>query len=336
MSFEYDDEFLTQINENADLIEYASRSLDMEERGGCLWAHCPAHVDLTPSLKFDPSRNTYKCFSCGKGGGMIGYLIDYEGLSFENAVQKAASIANLDPAKRCRSHTIAFLRKLKDTMQTKKQPEAHRILDASELMKYKKEPAEEWIDEGIDKDVMDTFGIRIDERANRIVYPVYDVDGNLINIKGRTRYPNYKKLGISKYQNYYQIGTMDYFQCLNYTMPYVSEKHEVIIFESIKSVMKAYGWGYKNCVSAETHTLNPYQIDLLIKMKCDVVLAYDSDVSYAEKGVKKNVDTLKRLTNVYIIEEFAGLLGGAGAKNAPVDCGREIWEELYANKRKVV
>ena len=72
MNLEYDDEFLQQINENADLIEYASRSLTMEEKGGVFWAHCPAHVDLTPSLKFDPERNAYQCFSYGKGGGMIG------------------------------------------------------------------------------------------------------------------------------------------------------------------------------------------------------------------------------------------------------------------------
>ena len=40
----------------------------------------------------------------------------------------------------------------------------------------------------------------------------YDVDGNLINIKGRTRYPNYKQLRLSKYMNYFKVGCMDYFQ----------------------------------------------------------------------------------------------------------------------------
>lgn len=58
-----------------------------------------------------------------------------------------------------------------------------------------------------------------------------------------------------------------------------------IIFESVKSVMKAYGWGYKNCVSAEKHTLTPEQIDLLIKLRVNVVLAYDSDVNYFKDGM---------------------------------------------------
>ena len=100
--------------------------------------------------------------------------------------------------------------------------------------------------------------------------------------------------------------------------------------------MKAYGWGYKNCASAEKHTLTPEQIELLIQMRVDVVLAYDSDISYKKGEVRHNIDMLKRLTNVYVIDDYDKLLGGESAKNAPVDCGKEIWEVLYDSKRKVV
>ena len=183
---------------------------------------------------------------------------------------------------------------------------------------------------------MDLFGVRIDDIGNRIVYPVYDIEGNLINVKGRTRYENYKAMKIAKYINYYTVGVMDYFQGLETTLPYIQEENEVIIFESVKSVMKAYGWGYKNCVSAEKHTLTPEQIDLLIKLRVNVVLAYDSDVNYFKDEVREDIDKLRRVTNVYIIEDKQKLLGGAKTKNAPVDCGLDIWEELYSDKRKVV
>ena len=183
---------------------------------------------------------------------------------------------------------------------------------------------------------MDLFDIRIDNYSNRIVYPVYDIDGNLINIKGRTRYENYKKLKLPKYMNYYTVGVMDYFQGLEKTLKYIKEQNEIIIFESIKSVMKAYGWGYKNCVSAEKHTLTPEQISLLVKLKVNVVFAYDSDVSYNDGEVKENIDMLRKVTNVYVISDKDLLLGGSTTKNAPVDCGQDIWEELYFSKRKVV
>jgi len=332
----YDDEMLRQINEEADLYAYVSQSLELEKRGEDYFTNCPLHVDVTPSLSFTPAKNSYYCFSCGKAGGMIGYLIDFEGMSFEDAVKKAASLANVDLSKMCQSKTMTFLKRYRMMQSQKKEVYQHEILPATTMKKYKKCKVQEWLDEGIEQEVMDLFGVRIDDIGNRIVYPVYDIEGNLINVKGRTRYENYKAMKIAKYINYYTVGVMDYFQGLETTLPYIQEENEVIIFESVKSVMKAYGWGYKNCVSAEKHTLTPEQIDLLIKLRVNVVLAYDSDVNYFKDEVREDIDKLRRVTNVYIIEDKQKLLGGAKTKNAPVDCGLDIWEELYSDKRKVV
>lgn len=333
---DYDDEMLQQINENADLISYVGQTLDLEQRGDNYFAHCPKHVDETPSLAFSKSKNFYHCFSCGRSGRIIGYLIDYEGLKFDEAVNKAAHLANIDLSNMCQSKTISFLRKVKSVYQKKKQPYQHTILNEKEYEKYKKEAIEEWEREGISRDVLNLFDVRADTFQNRIVYPVRDINGKLINIKGRTRYKNYKELKIPKYINYFSVGTMDYFQGLNVTLPYILQKNEVIIFEGIKSVMKMYSWGYKNCVSAEKHTLTNEQVELLAKLKVDIVLAYDSDVDYRSTDTKSSIDKLKRITNVYIINDRNGLLGGKETKNAPVDLGKEVWDELYRAKRKVV
>lgn len=332
----YDDEMLKQINESADLLGYVSQTMELEKRGNDYWAHCPLHQDLTPSLSFTPEKNSFYCFSCHKSGGLIGYLINFEKMPFEDAVEKAARIAQVDLSKMCYSKTITFLRKIKSLMSKQKKVYEHPIIDLHELEKYKKIYAKEWIEEGISQDIMDLFDIRIDTWGNRIVYPVYDLCGNLINIKGRTRYVNYKQMKIPKYINYFDVGVMDYFQGLNITINDVIEKNEIIIFESIKSVMKTYGWGYRNCASAEKHSLTPEQIDLLVRLRVNVVFAYDSDVSYRLDEIKKDIEKLKRVTNVYIIEDRHKLLGGAEAKNAPADCGKEIWEELYFSKRKIV
>lgn len=333
----YDDETLKQINENVSLLDYASQSLDFVQQGNDeYFAHCPKHVDETPSLSITPSTNSFYCFSCHRSGGVIGYLIQYEDLSFEEAVDKAAKLADIDLSKMCHSATIAWLRKIKQFFLKKKPIYEHRILEPKEYERYKKEPIKEWLNEGIKQEVMDLFGVRADTFQNRIIYPVYDINGNLINIKGRTRYDNYKLLKIPKYMNYFEIGVMDYFQGLNITLPYIKEANEVIIFESIKSVMKAYGWGYKNCISAEKHTLTKEQIKLLVSLKVNIVFAYDSDIDYNDHSVKCDIDRLKRLTNVYIIQDKSQLLGGKEAKNSPADLGEEVWTELYENKKKVV
>ena len=330
----YDDEMLQEINASVDLLEYVSQSIEMEKRGRDYFGHCPLHVDNTPSFSITPSKNSYYCFSCGRSGGIIGYLMDYEHLRFDDAVDKAAKLGNMDLSKMCKSQTMTFLKKTKNLMREKEQV-VHEILSANELSKYSHEDITEWIDEGILQEVMDLFEVRINDRDNRIVYPVYDINGNLINVKGRTRYKNYKELRIPKYINYYPIGTMDYFQGLNITLPFIKDQNEMIIFESVKSVMKAYGWGYKNCASAEKHTITDEQLKLLVRLRVNIVFAFDSDISYSDKDIKKTIDVLKRITNVYIIYDRKGLLGGKDAKNAPVDLSREIWEQLYFNKTKV-
>lgn len=330
----YDDEMLQEINASVDLLEYVSQSIEMEKRGRDYFGHCPLHVDNTPSFSITPSKNSYYCFSCGRSGGIIGYLMDYEHLRFDDAVDKAVKLGNMDLSKMCRSQTMTFLKKTKNLMREKEHV-VHEFLSKNELNKYSHEDIMEWIDEGILQEVMDLFEVRINNRDNRIVYPVYDINGNLINIKGRTRYKNYKELRIPKYINYYPIGTMDYFQGLNITLPFIKDQNEMIIFESVKSVMKAYGWGYKNCASAEKHTITDEQLKLLVRLRVNIVFAFDSDISYSDKDVKKTIDVLKRITNVYVIYDKKGLLGGKDAKNAPVDLSREIWEQLYLNKTKV-
>lgn len=332
----YSEEMLREIDGKTDLLSYVSQSMELTQRGRNFWGHCPLHTDNTPSFSIKQDENFYHCFSCGNGGGIISYLRHYEGMSFDDAVEKGARLANLDLNKMCKSKTMAFLEKIKSAAKQKRDPFIHPVLDANILKKYEHGTVQEWLDEGIAQEVMNIFDIRIDTFSNRIIYPVYDINGNLINIKGRTRYKNYKQLKLPKYINYYEVGVLDYFQGLNFTLGFAKKKREIIIFESIKSVMKAYGWGYKNCASAEKHTLTDEQISLLIKLKVDVVFAYDSDVDYRDKDVKQSIDELKRITNVYVIYDRKKLLGGKETKNSPADCGKEIWEELYKNKKKMV
>jgi len=333
----YDRETLEQINNGVDLLAYVEQSLELKKRGKDYWASCPLHIDDTPSFSITPAKNSYYCFSCGRAGGIIGYLIQYEHMGFEDAVKKAANLASVDLNSVCKSETMRFLREIKRSYQASKTvPYQHQILPEQRLRQYAGGCAQEWLDEGIEQRVLDLFEVGVDQRTNRIVYPVRDIEGHLINVKGRTRYADYKQMGIPKYINYEPVGVVDYFQGLNITLPYVRNANEVIIFESIKSVMLAYGWGFKHCASAEKHSLTPEQIELLVKLRVNVVFAYDSDISYRQPDVAADIKRLKRMTNVYLIEDLENVLGGVKAKNAPVDLGREVWEKLYRAKRKVV
>lgn len=334
----YDEDYLDEIKKNVNLLEYIGNDIELKKRGKEYFGHCPKHVDLTPSFSVNPEKNMFYCFSCGRGFSIFDYLMEYEGMSFDEAVQKAAKLSGIDIGGMCQSQTVIENRKIKRRMSDIESKRiSHEILSKEEYEKYRIAPVEEWLNEGIRQKEIDLFEIRIDDRNNRIVYPVYDTDGNFINIKGRTRFKDYKKMGICKYINYYPVGTVDYFQGLNITETYIKEANEMIIFESIKSVMKLFGYDIKNSASAEKHTLTKEQISWIIKSNIkDVVLAYDSDISYREKAVKENINILKRFVNLYIIEDKRGILGGKEGKNSPIDLGFDIWEQLYLHKRKIV
>lgn len=326
---------IQEISDNVDILEYIEQSIELKKKGKNYFGSCPKHLDVTPSFSVTPDKNSFYCFSCGCGGGIIQFLVEYENMSYDDAIVKASRLASVDLSTMCQSQTVRINKRLRKLKQKDEFIE-HQMLDKNEFEQYRTGMVKEWLDEGIRQEEIDLFEIKLDDRSNRIIYPVYDVNSNLINIKGRTRFLEYKKMGLCKYINYFKVGTIDYFQGLNITLPYVKQSGEIKIFESIKSVMKLFGNEIKDSASAEKHTLTDEQIRLLIKLRANIVFCYDSDVTYKEKEVKRNIDILKKFTNVYVIEDNDMLLGGAESKNSPIDKGFEIWERLYAKKRKIL
>ena len=131
--------------------------------------------------------------------------------------------------------------------------------------------------------------------------------------------------------NYNKLFILDFLTGMKQAEPYIHQQNEIIIVEGLKSVMKLDGWGYHNVVSAETSTLNEYQIELLIRMQIkNVVIAFDRDVEL--KKIKECVSLLKRFTNVYIIYDKWRLLDN---KDSPCDKGLETWKKLYEGRMRV-
>jgi DNA primase len=220
---------------------------------------------------------------------------------------------------------------LKQFRVRKNDIQPHEILDEKILNQFKPIPIQSWIEEGINIDTQRKYEVRFDDKSNRIVFPIRDEFGNLINIKGRTCYKNYKDLGVKKYIHYYPVGIPDYLFGLHYNKPSILKKGEIIIFEAEKSVFKCDSLGIYNVVAAGTHFITDYQIPKLLQLHCNIVIAFDNDVEHKE--LMKQVDKIKRYTNVYIVQDKVGLLG---EKDAPIDKGINIWQQLYDEKVRIV
>lgn len=332
---QYDNEQIIELCSQVDLLEYASRTLDFEKRGESYFTNCPEHIDLTPSLSITPSKNLFHCFSCGRSGNILNWMMYYEGISFYDALQKLISMVDIDISKFKKADALILYKNLKFEQEIKNETKLDRkIFNENLLDAYQKDIPEEWLLEGIDPDIMRKYNIRIDHKSNRIIYPVCDKDFNLIGVKGRTRFINYKEMGIQKYQNYQKIGTTDFFIGMKENIENIKHKNEVIIFEGIKSGMKVEKWGYNNWIASETSYLNEEQIKILIAMKIkNIIIAFDNDVDISK--IYECTKLLRKFTNVYYIFDHNKLLGEKENKMSPCDKGMDIWKTLYKERVKI-
>ena len=326
MAFDCLDEAIQKI----DLLDYASQSFHFKRAGMDTYkCSCPLHSDPNPSLSITPSKNLFYCFSCGAGGTIVNWLMAIEHLSFRQAVDKVSELSGMDINDVETSSAMEYYKLMapkEDNQKTERVILPEKIMDT-----FSDELPDEWVCEGITPEVLKKYGVRIDKRGNRIVYPVWDSSGQLIGVKGRTRFKNYQELKISKYMNYYKIGTVDYFMGLKENRAIIEQSRRAIIFEGIKSGMKVEGWGYSNWLSAETAWLNDYQIKLLVQMKLkEVIIAFDKDVKLDK--LRKCVERLKWFTSVSAVYDRWNLLG---EKDSPCDKGAETWEELLKKRIKL-
>jgi DNA primase len=313
-----------------DIVEYISQYITLTRKNGEYVGLCPFHSEKTPSFYVNPTQQKWYCFGCKQGGNIIKFVMQLHQAKYYDAVKLLNSEYNVDIE--TENHS-ALYKTLMTINQSQSKPVRHTVLEDSILDNYDVTHIPWWEEEDIPYSKIKKYGVRFDFYRGRIVYPVYDNSGKLINIKGRTVNDNYKELNEAKYINYFKVGTVDYLQCYYTNRYHIASKKEVIIFEGIKSVMKADTFGYKNCVSSETSRLTDEQISFLISLHYDVVIAYDNDVSVDK--IKDNVRWLARFLNVYIVSDEDMLLGEKINKMSPVDQGCAVWKQLYNNRKKV-
>lgn len=331
----YNQEQLNTMAEQIDIVDYISQTQELIRKGNNYFCCCPFHDnDDTPSLCIYPDSHSWYCFGCGAGSSIYDWIMKSENKTFQEAVETVCHEINFDSPLETiiQSESIGVLKELKKCTESHhKDVEERKILNWSSdyLDKFSDEDPQEWLDEGITHEALKTYNIRIDKNANRIVYPVLDSNDNLIGVKGRTRLSAYKELGLSKYMNYYKVGNLDYFQGWQQM---VKDK-KVIIFEGVKSCMKAYGWGIYNTIAAETSKLSDGQLRLLIKNGFqEVIIAFDSDQKFQDIVNNDKIKTLRRFTQVSIIYDKHKLLG---EKESPVDRGEKIFRKLLEERCKL-
>lgn len=330
----YDQEKLNELAEKVNIVDLIGQTEELFRKGQNYFIKCPFHTnDDTPSLCIYPQTNKWYCFGCNAGSSVYDWIMKRDNVSFGEAVETVSRMVGEDIEQYEESESVSFLKKLKKIkVSDNSNANIRKTLNFADdyINKYSDELPEEWLEEGMSSDALKTYNIRIDHNANRIVYPVFDADNNFIGVKGRTRIKAYKELGLSKYMNYYKVGALDYFQGYQQALPEIKNRKSVIIFEGIKSCIKAWSWGIKNTVASETSKLSDGQLQLLIKTGIpEVIIAWDKDQKYSNIIKDPKIQMLKKFTKVTIVRDTKDYLG---EKDSPTDKGEEIFRKLLKER----
>jgi DNA primase len=87
--------FISDLLARVDVVEVVGRSVQLKKGGANFMGLCPFHNEKSPSFTVSPTKQFYHCFGCGAHGTAIGFLMEYQGMSFPDAVEELARNAGM-------------------------------------------------------------------------------------------------------------------------------------------------------------------------------------------------------------------------------------------------
>ena len=206
----------------------------------------------------------------------------------------------------------------------------------------------EWILEGISTSSMDKYNILFSINQNKIIIPHYDINNNLIGIRGRAlnkwEIENGGKYMPVQIENiWYSHPTSLNLYGINLAKDGINKTKKIILFEGEKSVLKYNSlFEINNSVAVCGSNLNKVQIDLIIKNfnVNEIIIAFDKeynslDDNDCENYFNKLWDLGRRYINYCNISFIFDRENLLSKKDSPIDCGKDTFEKLF-NKRTFI
>lgn len=206
------------------------------------------------------------------------------------------------------------------------------VLSDSVFEPYAHRYNKKFFQDGVDYVTQKRFNLGYDEYSDSILIPIYSPSGQLCGVKARNNDPN-----CSEDRRWWAfIRFPKSLIVYGYNTNYIDiiEKKTVVVVEAEKSVMQAYSFGFRNCVSILGHSFSKEQVRLIKSLHPDnVILAFDeglaeSDVLYE---ALKFQDGKMQVGYIY---DGDNIILSNGSKNSPTDQGCTKFKKLLNNHTK--
>ncbi len=92
----YEEDFVEEVRQRSDVVDIISSYVNLKRTGSNYVGLCPFHNEKTASFSVSPSKQMYYCFGCGAGGNVFTFLMEYENLTFVEALERLAEQAGME------------------------------------------------------------------------------------------------------------------------------------------------------------------------------------------------------------------------------------------------
>lgn len=304
----YPEEIIEEVRIRNDIIEVVSEYVKLERKGRSYFGLCPFHNEKSPSFSVEPTKQFFYCFGCNKGGNVIQFIMNIEHLDFVEALKFLAERAGISLPEPDDSGEREKAKKRKEILDLNK--EAARFFFSTlagksgfEAQSYLKKRglAEKTITQfglglslngwneltsyllskGATEELLLSSGLSLKSRKGdlvdrfrgRVMFPIFDIRGNIIGFGGRALGDMQPKYMNSPDTPVYNKNRELY--GLNYARQSKSKK--LLIVEGYMDVISLHQAGINYAVASLGTALTNMQAWLLKKYSDEVIVSYDAD-----------------------------------------------------------
>ncbi|HCX74004.1 MAG TPA: DNA primase [Candidatus Cloacimonas sp.] len=318
----------SQINEiisRNNIVDVISSYIPLKKSGNNYKARCPFHDEKTASFIVNESKQIFKCFGCGKGGNVVTFLMDYEKISFIEAMKRLAGQVGMSvqvsPTSKYKNSKRDLIYKIYQLANAHFQENLKNHGGLAQRYLQQRQLSQQTINEFQLGYALDSFGALrsyllknninskilgqtglfgsgsngfYDLFRQRLMFPIHSSSGNVIAFGGRvldSEQPGGKYIN-SPTTDIYQKGTELY--GLFKTKYEISKLDYALVSEGYMDFLRLHENGFHNAVASLGTALTDQQIKLLSRFSQKIYILYDGDMAGRKAAIKAAGNVLKQ------------------------------------------
>ena len=317
----YGEDIVEEVRQKTDIVDLVGQYVHLKKKGSSYFGLCPFHGEKTASFSVSPGKQIFYCFGCGKAGDSIRFLMEYENLSFVEALEELAERANVtlpkeekrDKGEEDLRYKILEINKQAALFYVKQLRSekgkqglnycAKRKLSGESITHFGLGYAGKERDSlyqyckslGFKDQVLQESGLFsfkengvYDKFFNRLIFPIMDLHNRVIGFGGRVMGD-----GEPKYLNSPETKLFDKSRnlfALNFSRK--SRANYFILCEGYMDVISLHQWGFSEAVAALGTAFTEQQADLMKRFNSLIYLCFDSDGA-GKKACKRAISILR-------------------------------------------